>query len=199
MITDTEQAERAVRASLQESAELLQRSLILCPDIAKIAAIMHIALQKGHTIFALGNGGSAAEAQHFVAELVGRFECNNCLAAQALSTDTSVLTALANDFSFDEVFERQVRALVRQDDIVLCISTSGNSPSVVKAAQQAHSQGATPICLSSGSGGKLGQVCKFKLNVPGTRVCRVQEVHLAILHILCEQIEALNACNQNDA
>ena len=182
-------AQLLAQRSLQESAALMESSLSMVPQISQVAQAMHDALQQGHTIYALGNGGSAAEAQHFVAELVGRFERDNCLSAHALSTDTSILTALANDFNFDYAFERQVRAQVRSGDVVLCISTSGNSPSVVNAARAARELGAIAVGLSSQDGGALSGICQLMLNVPARRVCRVQEVHLAVLHILCELIE----------
>lgn len=172
-----------------ESAKLQEQLIQMIPDLMGVVESFCNAWAHNHIVYALGNGGSAAEAQHLVAELVGRFERENCLAAHALTTDTSILTALSNDFSFDQVYERQVRALVKPGDVVLAISTSGNSPSVTKATIQARHQGAITIGLTGENGGELGNLCDICLKVPSRRTCRIQECHLTIIHILCELIE----------
>ena len=184
---------QTIRASAQESAAV--QSSIAEPSLS--SAIMRTAeeccrtwSQQG-TVFIIGNGGSAAEAQHLAAELVGRFERDNCLAAQALTTDTSILTALANDFSYDEVFERQVRALVKKNDILIAMSTSGNSEGILRAVEQAHNKGALTIGLTGKSGGRLREQCDICLQIPATRTCRIQEGHLTVIHILCELIERM--------
>ena len=183
--------EQRMRSSIRAGAELQLSLLDMLPQIRSAAGIFCQAWSQERTVYVMGNGGSAAEAQHLAAELVGRFERDNCLAAQALTTDTSIITALANDFAFDQVYERQVRALVKKGDAVVVISTSGNSPSIVKAAEQAKALGAAVIGLSGQSGGKLNDICDICLKVPSTRTCRIQEVHLTIIHLLCELVELL--------
>ncbi|MBQ7567380.1 SIS domain-containing protein [bacterium] len=181
------------QASIRASAELQNRIAEQLPQLIRAAEIMCQAWEQGHTVYTMGNGGSAAEAQHLVAELVGRFERDNCLAAHAFTTDTSILTALSNDFSFDQVYERQVRALVKKGDVVIAMSTSGNSPSIVNAAKQALELQATVIGLTGRSGGKLNEACTMCLKVPSERTCRIQEAHLTIIHVLCELIECMRA------
>ncbi len=184
-----EQAVNTVENSARESAAVQTSLIAMAPQIAQAAHMCCEALRRGGTIFVLGNGGSAAEAQHMVAELVGRFERDNCLAAHALTTDTSILTAVANDFSFDEVYRRQVQALVKKQDLLIALSTSGNSPSVILAIEAAKAKGVPVLGLSGTTGGKMAALCDLCLNVPSPRVCRIQECHLTIVHILCELIE----------
>ena len=186
-----EQIEQRMQSSIRASAELQLRLLDMIPQIRAAAVLFCQAWSQNRTVYVMGNGGSAAEAQHLAAELVGRFERDNCLAAQALTTDTSIITALSNDFAFDQVYERQVRALVKKGDVVVAISTSGNSPSIVRAAEQAKSSGASVIGLSGQSGGQLNELCDICLKVPSTRTCRIQEAHLTIIHLLCELVELL--------
>lgn len=140
-------------------------------------------------IFFCGNGGSAADCQHLAAELVGRFEMDNHLNAIALTTDTSILTAIANDFGFDQIYARQLRALARPGDCLVAISTSGNSANVVEAVKVAGQLGLHCVGLSGGSGGQLAQLCDPCLVVPSQRTCRIQEIHLSVGHIWCEMIE----------
>lgn len=184
---------QAIHASASESSAI-QAALAdpsLSATLVRIAHECCRAWAQHGTIYIIGNGGSAAEAQHLSAELVGRFERDNCLAAQALTTDTSIITALANDFSFDEVFERQVRALVRETDVLVALSTSGNSVGILRAVEQAHSQGALTIGLTGQTGGHLRDKCDICLQIPATRTCRIQEGHLTAIHILCELIEKM--------
>jgi len=142
-----------------------------------------------------GNGGSAADAQHFAAELVGRFERERPeLAAIALTTDTSILTAVANDYGFSAIFSRQVRALGQAGDVLLAISTSGNSPNVLAAIEAAHDREMVVIGLSGRSGGKMAQALRdtdVHICVPHDRTARIQEVHLLTLHCLCDAVDAL--------
>lgn len=153
------------------------------------------ALQSGKKILACGNGGSAADAQHFAAELVCRFERERPgLAALALTVDTSALTAIANDYDYDEVFARQVSALGNKDDVLLAISTSGHSPNVVRAIEQAHEQGMLVVALTGRDGGKMANLLAnndVEIRVPADSTARIQEVHLLTIHCLCDQIDAI--------
>lgn len=148
-------------------------------------------LRKGNKVLVFGNGGSAADAQHFAAELVGRFGRDRApLPAVALTTDTSILTAVANDYGFEEVFVRQVRALGHEGDIVIAMSTSGRSPNVIRAAGAARAAGAVTVALTGGDGGELATLADIAIVVPSSETARIQEVHLAVVHILCELVES---------
>ena len=146
-------------------------------------------------ILACGNGGSAADAQHFAAELVGRFEMERQgLAAIALTTDSSIMTAVANDYGFTTVFERQVRALGQSGDVLLAISTSGNSPSIVEAIRAAHDNEMSVVALTGKGGGKIGEILRdtdVHICVPAERTARIQEVHLLTVHCLCDAIDCM--------
>jgi len=163
--------------------------------IAHAVALMARTLRDGGKVLACGNGGSAADAQHFAAELVNRFEIERPpLAALALTTDSSTLTSIANDYSYEQVFAKQVRALGRRGDVLLAISTSGNSASVIEAMVAAHETGMRVVALTGRRGGKIAarlgpedvHVC-----VPHDRTVRIQEVHLLALHCLCDGIDEL--------
>jgi D-sedoheptulose 7-phosphate isomerase len=153
------------------------------------------ALVNNGRVLACGNGGSAADAQHFIAELVGRFERDRLpLAGIALNTDTSILTAVGNDYGFDAIFERQVNALGQPGDILVAISTSGNSTNVLKAIEAAHERELTVIALTGKGGGIIGEQLldtDIHLCVPHDRTMRIQEVHIVLLHALCDGIDAL--------
>lgn len=150
-------------------------------------------LQSGGKVMACGNGGSAADAQHFAAELIGRFERERQeLAAIALTTDSSILTAVGNDYSYDEVFSKQVRGLGKKGDVLLAISTSGNSKNVVKAIEAAKAMGIKIIALTGNGGGKIGALLDKEdvhLCAPSTRTARIQETHLVLLHGLCDGVD----------
>lgn len=178
-----------VQRSLQENLDLRAQMLELSEPIAQASELLIATLKQGGSIFLVGNGGSAADAQHIAAELVGRFEHDNCLPAMALTTDSSGVTALANDFGYDYVFSKQVQALVRPGDLLIAISTSGNSRSINLAAQAAHSKQAKVLGLSGKDGGQLAALCDQCLIVPSQRTCRIQEMHITIGHILCELVE----------
>jgi phosphoheptose isomerase len=156
---------------------------------------MTAALKKGQKILSCGNGGSAADAQHFAAELVCRFEKERpALAAIALTVDTSALTAISNDYHYDETFARQVDALAKPDDILLAISTSGFSPNVVRAIEQAHKQKMTVVALTGRDGGKVAKILTdndIEIRVPSESTARIQEVHLLTIHCLCDQIDEI--------
>ena len=154
------------------------------------AARIERALRAGGKLLVFGNGGSAADAQHVAGEMVGRFRRARApLAAVALTTDTSVLTAVANDFGYEEVFARQVRALGRPGDAVLAISTSGNSPSVLRGIEAARSAGLVVLGLAGGDGGRMAAACDVLLVVPSVETPLVQEVHLAAEHLLCDLVD----------
>ena len=163
------------------------------PAAAAAEALFHT-LSSDCKILACGNGGSAADAQHFVAELVGRFERERLpLAAVALNTDTALLTAVANDYGYENVFSRQVMALGQPGDVLVAISTSGNSPSVVRAIEAAQEREMTVIALTGKGGGQIGGLLSphdFHLCVPHDRTMRIQEVHGLLVHMLCDGIDA---------
>jgi D-sedoheptulose 7-phosphate isomerase len=155
--------------------------------IEAVAAEIVRALERGNKLLLFGNGGSAADAQHLAAEWVGRYSRERRpLAAIALTTDTSILTSIANDFGFEQVFARQIRALGRPGDIAIAISTSGNSANVLAGANAARESGLITVGLTGGDGGKLGKAVRYHLNVPHRMTARVQEVHIMIGHLLCE-------------
>ena len=154
------------------------------------AAAIGEALKQGGRLLIFGNGGSAADAQHAAAELVGRFERERvALAAIALSTDTSVVTAVANDSGFDRVFARQVEALGRRGDVALGISTSGASANVVAGLQTARERGLQTVALTGNDGGEVGAAGAIHINVPSASTARVQEVHRTLLHVICDLVE----------
>ena len=158
--------------------------------IAAIAERYEVALRAGGTLFFAGNGGSAADAQHLATEYVVRYQTSRpALRALALTTDTSLLTACANDMGFDEVFARQLDALARPGDVLSLHSTSGESPNVIRAAQAARARGVTVIALLGKSGGHLAELADVALVVPSDDTARIQELHLAIEHVVCEIVE----------
>ena len=159
-------------------------------DISRFAEACRTAIVAGRTIYLMGNGGSACDCQHFAAELVGRFQKERqAMAAVALTTDTSILTALANDYGFEVVFSRQVEALVRPGDLVVGISTSGNSPNIMKALATANERGAVTVGLTGRSGGKMKALCDICICIPSDVTARIQEAHLLIEHLVCQRIE----------
>jgi D-sedoheptulose 7-phosphate isomerase len=163
--------------------------------IAGAVELMAGALVANGKILACGNGGSAADAQHFAAELVGRFEMERQgLAAIALTTDTSILTAVANDYGYDTVFERQLRALGQPGDVLLAISTSGNSPCVVEAVRAARDNDLRIVALTGKGGGEIGRMLResdVHLCAPSNRTARIQEIHLLTIHCLCDGIDCM--------
>jgi len=176
-------------ATKQQAAQSMTK-----PIVAAIEA-MAASLKAGGKIMACGNGGSAADSQHFAAELLNRFERERApLAAIALTTDTSTLTSIANDYDYDLVFAKQVQALGRPGDVLLAISTSGNSPNVLAAMQVAHERGVRVVALTGKGGGKMAAALAaddIHLCVPASRTARIQEVHLLTLHCLCDGIDTL--------
>jgi len=158
--------------------------------VASAAEVIATAYAQGGKVLAFGNGGSAADAQHFAAELVGRFERDRRgMAALALTTDTCVLTSVANDYGFERIFARQIEALGRAGDVAVAISTSGRSPNVIEAVREASALGMRTVALTGRDGGALGSMVDVHINVPHAATCRVQEVHMTLLHAVCEIVE----------
>jgi D-sedoheptulose 7-phosphate isomerase len=166
---------------------------VLVPPIVEAGRLMADALKAGHKIMSCGNGGSAADSQHFSAELLNRFERERApLAGIALTTDTSTLTSISNDYEYNEVFSKQVHALGQKGDVLLAISTSGNSANVMRAMQVAHEKGVHIVALSGRDGGKMAPLLKapdVEIRVPAKVTARIQEVHLLALHCLCDLID----------
>jgi D-sedoheptulose 7-phosphate isomerase len=192
----TESAALAARVAAQfaESAKLkLESSPLLVAPLTRAATVMAEALRQGGKVLACGNGGSAADAQHFAAELVNRFEMERPpLAAVALTTDSSNLTSIANDYAWVQVFSKQVRALGRRGDVLLAISTSGNSANVIEAIGAAHELGLRVVALTGNGGGKMGPLlgaADVHVCVPHKTTARIQEVHLLGLHCICDGID----------
>lgn len=183
-----------VRRHFEDSVALKQRMAeTLSPAIARAGEALAGALKRGHKVLACGNGGSAGDCQHFAAELVGRFERERPgLPAIALTVDSSALTAIANDYSYDVVFAKQVEALGREGDVLLAISTSGNSRNVIEAMKAARARGMSVIALTGRDGGAMASMLgpgDHHLNVAHARTARVQEVHLLALHCLCDTVD----------
>jgi D-sedoheptulose 7-phosphate isomerase len=183
-----------VAAHFEESAKLkLSASQTLAVPIVRAGQLLAGALQAGGKVLACGNGGSAADSQHFSAELLNRFERERApLAAVALTTDTSTLTSIANDYDYDQVFSKQVRGLGRRGDVLLAISTSGNSSNVVAAMQVASEIGMRIVGLTGNGGGKMAALHGAEdvhICVPHKVTARIQEVHLLVLHCLCDAID----------
>lgn len=183
-----------VRQQIHDSIAVKQRAAeTLAGPIARAASIMIDCLQRGGKILSCGNGGSAGDAQHFSSELLNRFEQERPgLAAVALTTDTSTLTSIGNDFSFNEIFSRQVRALGREGDMLLAISTSGNSVNVLEATRAAHERNMTIVALTGRDGGKLAAAMTerdVEIRVPSNSTARTQEVHLLTIHCLCSLLD----------
>jgi D-sedoheptulose 7-phosphate isomerase len=185
-----------INQHFQDSAQLkLQAVKSLAQPLARASERMVQCLMNEGKILSCGNGGSAADAQHFAAELLNRFEMERLpLSAMALSTDTSTLTSIANDYSYNEVFSKQVRALGRPNDILLAISTSGNSPNVMEAIRTAHEKQMGVVALTGKQGGKIAGMLRpddIHICVPADRTARIQEVHLLCLHCMCDAIDCL--------
>jgi D-sedoheptulose 7-phosphate isomerase len=188
-------ARARIAAALEESIAV-KRAVIetLTSDIAVAAAWMAETLRSGGKLLLFGNGGSAADAQHIAAEFTGRFERDRRpWPAIALTTDTSALTALVNDYGADHVFARQVEALGRKGDLVVALSTSGDSPNVVQGVRAARALGVRVVGLTGATGGRLAPLCDLALRVPSRRTPRLQEAHIAICHAMCEVVEVLLA------
>jgi len=188
--------EQRIQQHFIDSADLkYQAAPVLSKPIADAVQALLTCVTGGGKVLVCGNGGSAADAQHFAAEFVGRFERERPeLAAIALTTDSSVMTAIANDYDFNVIFSRQVRALGQAGDVLLAISTSGNSANVLKAIEAAHEREMVVIGLSGRDGGKMNAALRdtdVHICVPHERTARIQEVHLLTLHCLCDAVDTL--------
>lgn len=185
-----------IHSQFEESIAVKRAALAaLAAPIEAAVRLMAGSLAAGGKVMSCGNGGSAADSQHFAAELLNRFERERApLAAIALTTDTSTLTSIANDYAYDQVFAKQVAALGRPGDVLLAISTSGNSPNVAAAIAAAHAKGVRVVALTGKGGGTIGQQLgsdDIHICVPASRTARIQEVHLLAIHCLCDGIDAL--------
>jgi D-sedoheptulose 7-phosphate isomerase len=181
----------ALRAEWDEHVRVAQEAAALLPEIERLADRLCEALGRGGKLVVFGNGGSAAEAQHFAGEMLGRFrDTRRPLPAVALSTDTSVMTTIANDFSYEDLFARQVVALVRPEDVVVGISTSGSSENVVRGLRAAREAGATTAAWTGADPGPAGEAADIVLAAPSTTTARVQEVHTLAMHTICVAIDA---------
>lgn len=176
-----------LKESIKVKDELIKNRIDIIEEIAK--RIID-ALKKGKKVIIFGNGGSAADSQHMAAELVGRFNKDRCaLPAIALSTNTSIISSVANDYDYSLVFSKQIEALGQVGDIALGLSTSGNSPNVIKAIKIAKEKGLTTIGLTGEDGGSLAKICHISLNVPSKSTPRIQEAHITCIHIFCDLVE----------
>ena len=185
-----------IRAHFEESIQAKQQAVeVLAEPTAEAALLLINCLMNDGKILICGNGGSAGDAQHFAAEMTGRFEQERMeLAAIALTTDTSALTAIGNDYGFDHIFSKQVRALGRTGDVLVGISTSGNSSNVIEAIKAAHEREMSVIAFTGRDGGKIAALLKdndILLNVPHPRTARIQENHIDLIHALCDCIDTM--------
>lgn len=193
IICMAETSDADVGAAFAASAELLAR---LKDDrefqrgVQKAADIIHNSLVAGGTLFAAGNGGSAAEAQHLTGEFVGRFRRERrSFGAVALTAESAAMTAIGNDYSFEHVFARQLEALGKPGDVFVALTTSGNSPNIIEAVKVARAKGVITICLLGKGGGAIGGMADLDLIVPSDATARIQEVHLLVIHAICEAFD----------
>lgn len=162
----------------------------LAPQIEQVSKLCVDALKKGHKIMFCGNGGSAADSQHLAAELVGRYKMNRpAMNAIALTVDTSILTAVGNDYGYDTIFERQIEGIGKKGDVLVGLSTSGNSKNVVLAFELAQKIGISTVAMTGKSGGKMKEIADITINVPSDTTNNIQEMHIAVGHLLCGVIE----------
>ena len=186
----SQEAARLADKALAAAISLHERMRVNLGATLLAAQTMRDALKDGRKLLLFGNGGSAADAQHMSAELVGRFQRERAaIAAIALTTDSSVLTSIANDYSFKQVFARQIEALGQAGDVAFGISTSGESPNVVHALNAAKAKGLKTIALTGRDGGSVGRAADLHVNVPDQSTARVQAVHRTLIHVMCEVIE----------
>ena len=194
---DKSATNQLLTASLREHLQAVQSVLETgLADVERAGKLICSTLTKGNKILTCGNGGSAADAQHIAAELIGRYEQpRKSWPAIALTTDTSALTALSNDFGYAEVFARQVAGLAVRGDLLIAISTSGKSPNVLKAAEKAREIGCQVLGLTGETGEPLASFCDLCVAVPSNRTARVQEAHITIGHLWCEMVDQINTAS----
>jgi len=184
-----------ITSEIEESVNVkvsMMKDKKLIETVSKIIDEIVSALKRGRKILLCGNGGSAADAQHFAAELVGKFrKIRKALSAVSLTVNTSILTSIGNDFSFDDVFKRQVEAIGKEGDILIAISTSGNSKNVIEAVKQAKKMGIFTIGFTGKDGGKLAEICDIVVKVPSSSTPRIQEMHITLFHAICGIVEEI--------
>ena len=180
-----------IESELQAHKDVIEKTVeVLVPSIQRATDMVTSTLKSGNKVLICGNGGSAADSQHIAAELTGRYKSKRRgLPAIALTTDTSALTAIGNDFGFDEVFARQVEALAMDGDLLLAISTSGNSANVVSAIKSARESGCMVLGFSGNGGGVMNEMCDLNIIIPSTDTPRIQEMHMLIAHIICQGVD----------
>ena len=182
--------QRAMAELLEGSKVICQTAFCLTSEIVNVAEHIITALQQGYKVMTCGNGGSAADAQHFAAELVGRYRRQMpSWAAIALTVDSSVLTSLSNDYGFEQIFARQVQALGRPGDILVAISTSGSSKNVLAAVEMASALGIRTVGLTGEGKSRLGEMVDHHLPIPSSNTAFIQQAHIAVLHVFCEMVE----------
>ena len=174
-----------------EAQKVFSNLSVLSPILSEVSSVLCLAIQNGHTIYWMGNGGSASDSQHLAAELVGRFERNRApIASVALTTDSSILTSVGNDFGFDQIFVRQIEALGKPGDVCIGITTSGKSKNVLLALERAKAQGLTTVALVGSYFELVDPISEFVISVPSSRTCHIQESHIAIGQALCGLVES---------
>jgi len=185
--------EQRIHGHFEESIQVKRAAMALAPTVASAAGLLTQCLLDDGKILVCGNGGSAADAQHFSSEFLNRFEMERPgLPAIALTTDSSTLTSISNDYAYEEIFAKQVRALGQPNDVLLAISTSGNSANVMRAIDAAHERQVKVVAMTGRDGGRIAQVLgneDLELRVPAERTCRIQEVHIVLIHCLCDLVD----------
>ncbi len=182
--------EKRITDWFDESIDVILKSKVLVGDLINVTNILLECLENDHKIIVMGNGGSAADAQHLVAELIGRYRIERkSLPAVSLTTDTSIITAIGNDYNFDYIFARQCESLVNQKDVIIAISTSGNSENIIQGIKTSKQKGGIVIGLTGNEGGKMKEFLDAIISVPSQSTPRIQECHRLIMHILCEFID----------
>ena len=190
-------SKKNIANEILNSANIIEKSTSLVPKIEKTIELITKCIQQGNKVVLFGNGGSAADAQHIAAELIGKFKLNRkSFHAIALTDNSSIITSIANDFSFDEVFSRQCEAVVKSNDIVIGISTSGNSKNVKKGIMESKKKNAITVGLLGNKGGIIGKMVDIPIIVKSTSTPKIQEVHRVLSHIICEEVER-NLTKQN--
>ena len=174
----------------EQSIDTLNKSISLTSDINNAINLITDSIKNGNKLIIFGNGGSAADAQHMSAEFIGRYLLERkSIPSISLTTDSSILTSISNDYKFEEVFSRQCEALVNENDVIIAISTSGKSPNIIKGIKMCIKKGAKVIALTGKDGGKLKKLCDILLNIPSNETPRIQEGHRTVIHIICELVE----------
>ena len=182
--------EKQIMNRFESSCKIIKKSQSLTLKIDESVKVILYSLRSGGKIVIFGNGGSAADAQHMAAEFIGRYLLERkSIPSIALTTDSSILTSISNDYKFEEVFSRQCEALVNSNDIIIAISTSGKSPNIIKGIKTCVKKGAKVIALTGKDGGKLKNLCEILLNIPSNETPRIQEGHRTVIHIICELVE----------